>query len=66
MFQDFFTKTIEVNIDGMLVKLPHAENHIDHLKQSFKVLHKYNMKLKPTKCVFGVTSSTFLGYVVTK
>lgn len=59
-------KTMEVYIDNMLVKSWCAEDHIDHLKQSFKVLHKYNMKLNLTKCVFGVTSGKLLGYVVTK
>ena len=57
---------MEVYIDEILVKSLHAEDHIDHLKQSFEVLHKYNMKLNPTKCVFGIASDKFLGYIVTK
>ena len=66
MFQDLLGKTMEVYINDMLVKSLHAEDHIDHLRQSFEVLRKYNMKLNPTKCAFGVTSGKFLGYVVTK
>ena len=66
MFQNLFGKTMEVYIDDMLVKSLHAKDHIDHLKQLFEVLCKYNMKLNLTKCVFGVTSGKFLGYVVTK
>ena len=57
---------MEVYIDDMLVKSLRVEDHIKQLKQSFEVLRKYNMKLNPTKCVFGVTSGKFLGYVVTK
>ena len=57
---------MEVYIDDMLVKSLGAEDHISHLKQSFEVLRKYNIKLNPTKCVFGVTSGKFLGYVITK
>ena len=66
MFQDLLSKTMEVCIDEMFIKSLHAENHIDHLSQLFEILCKYNMKLNPTKCVFGVTSGKFLGYVVTK
>ena len=66
MFQELLGKTMEVYIDDMLVKSLRAEDHINHLKQSFEVLHKYNMKLNPTKCIFGVTSGKFLRYVVKK
>ena len=66
MFQDLLGKTMEVYIDDMLVNSLRAEDHIKHLKQSFEVLRKYNMKLNPTKCVFSVTSGKFLRYVVTK
>lgn len=66
MFQKLLGKMMEVYIDNMLVKSLRAEDHISHLKQSFEILCKYNMKLNPTKCVFGVTSGKFLGYVVTK
>ena len=65
MFQNLLGKTVEVYINDMLVKSIYAEDHIDHLKQSFEALHKYNMKLNPIKCVFSVVSSKFLGYVVT-
>ena len=54
MFHDLLEKTMEVYIDDMMVKSLCAKDHVDHLKQSFKVLRKYNMKLNPTKCVFGV------------
>ena len=66
MFADMLGKTMEVYIDDMLVKSLAAENHLDHLKQAFQVLEKYNMKLNPTKCSFGVSSGKFLGYLVTK
>ena len=66
MFHNLLGKTMEVYIDDMLVKSLHAEDHVDHLKQSFEVLCKYNMKRNPKKCFFGVASGKFLGYVVTK
>lgn len=30
----------------------------------FKILHKYKMKLNQFKCVFGVESGKFLGFIV--
>ena len=36
------------------------------MKQSFDILRKYQMKLNPTKCSFGVRAGKFLGYMVTR
>ena len=57
---------MEVYIDDMLVKYLEAQDHLNHLRQTFEVLEKYNMKLNPTKCSFGVSSGKFLGYVITQ
>ena len=48
----------------MLVKSRKAAGHIDDLDECFKVLRKYNMKLNPLKCSFGVSSGKFLGFIV--
>ncbi len=66
MFQDQLGETMEVYIDDMLVKSKKAEDHINHLEQTFEVLQKYGMKLNPSKCSFGVHAGKFLGYMVTK
>ena len=66
MFADMLGKSMEVYIDDMLVKSLAAADHLNHLEQSFQVLEKYNMKLNPAKCSFGVSSGKFLGYLVTK
>ncbi|XP_013617681.1 PREDICTED: uncharacterized protein LOC106324220 [Brassica oleracea var. oleracea] len=39
-------------------------DHLDHLRDCFKTLNEYKMKLNPAKCTFGVTSGEFLGYIV--
>lgn len=41
-------------------------DHVGHLQECFKVLNKYQMKLNPAKCSFGVSSGKFLGYLVTQ
>ena len=55
---------MEVYIDDMLVKSTTAELHIAHLSEAFQMLRKYNMKLNPTKCAFGVSAEKFLGFIV--
>ncbi|XP_056691954.1 uncharacterized protein [Spinacia oleracea] len=66
MFKDQLGDTMEVYIDDMLVKSRKADDHVEHLRQSFDVLKKYGMKLNPTKCSFGVSAGKFLGYIVTQ
>ena len=59
-------KTMEVYIEDMLVKSLESQDYLNHLRQTFEVLEKYNMKLNPTKCSFSVSSGKFLGYVITQ
>ncbi|XP_038699702.1 uncharacterized protein LOC119997000 [Tripterygium wilfordii] len=66
MFSKYLGDTMEVYIDDMLVKSLVADQHLEHLQQAFDLLIKYNMKLNPSKCSFGVASGKFLGYMVTK
>ncbi|KAK0573789.1 hypothetical protein LWI29_013579 [Acer saccharum] len=55
---------MEVYVDDMLTKSTTAEKHTEDLKETFDVLRKYQMKLNPSKCVFGVPSGRFLGFQV--
>ena len=48
----------------MLVKSKYQKNHIQDLTECFSILRKYNMKLNPQKCSFGVSSGKFLGFIV--
>ena len=38
--------------------------HPGHLEETFELLKRYKMKLNPEKCVFGVSSRKFLGFMV--
>ena len=64
MFEEFLGKTIEVYMDNMLVKSILADDHIHHLEQSFQALGKYQMRLNPSKCDFGVGFGKLLGFMV--
>ena len=64
MFKDLIGKSIKVYMNNMLVKSKTIGDHIEHLNQMFNILQKYQMKLNPLKCAFGVGSGKFLGFLV--
>ena len=51
-------------MDDMPVKSKEELAHLNDLKETFAMLKQYHMRLNPSKCVFGVTSGKFLGFVV--
>ena len=57
---------MEVYVDDMLVKIKRAELYLDDLRETFNTLRKYQMRLNPTKCVFGVSFGKFLGFMVSQ
>ena len=50
----------------MLVKSVRENDHLSDLRETFDTLRSYNMKLNPSKCVFGVTAGKFLGFMVSQ
>lgn len=50
-------------MDDMLVKSKLVADHITHLVEMFKVLRKYQLKLNPLKCAFGVALEKFLVFM---
>ena len=57
---------MEVYVDDMLVKSKEELAHLDDLKETFPTLKQYQMKLNPSKCVFGVALGKFLGFMVSQ
>ena len=55
---------MEVYVDDMLVKSKEELAHLDDLKETFATLKQYQMRLNPSKCVFGVALGKFLGFMV--
>ncbi|GKV42157.1 hypothetical protein SLEP1_g49594 [Rubroshorea leprosula] len=43
-----------------------AENHLADLDETFNNLRKNRMRLNPAKCIFGVESGKFLGFMVSR
>ena len=50
----------------MLVKSVRENDHLNDLQETFDTLRSYNMKLNPSKCVFGVTAGKFLDFMVSQ
>ena len=65
MFQDKIGRTVEVNIDDMVVKSKQETQHIKDLQGVFKVLRQHKLCLNADKCAFEVRASKFLGYLIT-
>jgi len=53
MFEALIIITMEVYVDGMLVKLERVADHIFNLGEMFGVLKNYQMKLNPLNVLFG-------------
>jgi len=64
IFKDLLCKTVECYVDDLVVKSKTRLNHLQDLCQIFKRLRKYQLKMNPLKCAFGITSGKFLGFVV--
>ena len=64
MFHNQIRRNVEAYIDDMLVKTKDEDNHLSDLGETFKTLRQYRMKLNPSKCVFGVSSGKFIGFMV--
>ena len=57
---------MEVYVDDMLVKSKEELAYLDDLRETLATLKQYQMKLNPSKCVFGVASGKFLGFMVSQ
>ena len=51
-------------MDDVVVKSRHVESLIDDLRLTFDNPRKYDIKLNPEKCVFGVPAGKLLGFIV--
>ncbi|GMP82680.1 hypothetical protein CsSME_00036883 [Camellia sinensis var. sinensis] len=50
----------------MVVKTKEPKDHLEDLRAVFEILKTYRLRLNASKCVFGVRSGKFLGYLVTR
>ena len=58
--------TIAVYVDDIVVKTARACDLIADLAAMFANLRRFNIKLNPEKCIFGVPKGKLLGYIVSE
>ncbi|GAA0150447.1 hypothetical protein LIER_09389 [Lithospermum erythrorhizon] len=66
VFSTQICRNMEIYVDDMLIKSWERAGHEANLRESFENLWKYNLRLNPDKCIFGVTSGKFLGYMISQ
>ncbi|XP_030940238.1 uncharacterized protein LOC115965196 [Quercus lobata] len=64
IFDNVLHKYVECYVDDLVVKTKRREDHLVDLRSVFTRLRKYQLKMNPRKCAFGVTSGKFLGFIV--
>nr|XP_009386119.1 PREDICTED: uncharacterized protein LOC103973313 [Musa acuminata subsp. malaccensis] len=64
LFKQQLGRNMEVYIDDMIVKSKVAGTHLADLAETFQTLRQFNLHLNPAKCVFGVSSGKFLGFII--
>ena len=65
VFRHLIGKCMEVYVDDMVVMSDSLEQHVKDLEEVLAAVRKYDMRLNPEKCVFGVAGGKFLGFMLT-
>ena len=66
LFHDMMHKEVEFYVDDMMIKSEIREGHFEALDKFLTRLEKYNLRLNPKKCIFGITSGKLLWHIVSE
>jgi hypothetical protein len=64
LVDDIKDDLVEAYINDVVMKTREAHTLVDNLQRTFTALNKYQWKLNPKKCIFGVPSGILLGNVI--
>jgi hypothetical protein len=64
MFHDLIGKLVEIHIDDVVVKSASAEGHLGDLRRVLERTRKFELRMNPKKCAFGVSAGQYLGFLV--
>ncbi|KAF3650599.1 putative homeobox-leucine zipper protein ROC8-like [Capsicum annuum] len=64
IFDGLLHKNVERYADDLVVKSRKRYDHLKDLRMVFELLQRYQLRMNPLKCAFGVTSRKFLGFIV--
>jgi hypothetical protein len=57
---------LEVYVDDIVIKSQKSGNLISNLEETFNNLRRFNIKLNPEKCTFGVPWDKLQVYIITE
>ncbi|XP_019160737.1 PREDICTED: uncharacterized protein LOC109157290 [Ipomoea nil] len=66
VFKQVLGRNMEAYVEDMIVKSAEADTHVNDLDEVFSIMQRYDLRLNPKKCTFGVHGGKFLGYMVSK
>jgi hypothetical protein len=66
VFDQFMRRFVLVFMDDILIYSRTLEEHVDHLKQVFKVLQQHGLYIKFKKCAFAQSAIEYLGHIISK
>jgi hypothetical protein len=64
IFHDLLGIILEIYIDDVVVKSDSMDNHLADLYLALKRMRRYGLKINSLKCVFGVSTGKFLGFII--
>ncbi|GAA0163240.1 hypothetical protein LIER_19152 [Lithospermum erythrorhizon] len=64
IFDDMLHGNVECYVDDLVVKSVKRNDRPRDLRAVFERLRRYQLKMNPLKCAFGVTLGKFLGFFV--
>ncbi|GFU19181.1 retrovirus-related Pol polyprotein from transposon 297 [Trichonephila clavipes] len=59
-------KFVNVYMDDVIISSPSFTQHIEHLKEVFRLLHEAGLTLNKYKCEFGCDELKYLGLIINK
>ena len=66
VLRDFIGRSVFVYLDDILIFSPDYSTHVQHFRQVLNRLLENRLYVKAEKCVFHTSSTSFLGFVVSK
>ena len=55
---------LEVYIDDIVIKSTGLHDHLGDLRLALERMRRYDLKMNPLKCAFGVSAGKFLGFII--
>jgi hypothetical protein len=64
IFNDLIDMLVEIYIDDVVVKSMSIGGHLRDLRPVFEQTRRFELKMNPKKCAFGVLAGQFLSFLV--